>query len=111
MEANKQLADQHGLALMAYEGGQHLTGILGAENDEELTAKLNAANGDPRMGLLYRRYHRDWERVFGQLFCHFSSVSDWTKWGSWGLIEQYDDDPYASPKFKEVMRWANQAGG
>ncbi len=43
----------YGSRLVPYEGGQHLVGIRGAENDDALTALLTAANADPRMGKLY----------------------------------------------------------
>jgi hypothetical protein len=46
--------------------------------------------------------------VGGDLFCHFSSVGRWTKWGSWGLLQFYDDPP--TPKFKAVMEWAKELG-
>jgi hypothetical protein len=110
IQANKQVTGEYGVKLMAYEGGQHLTGVFGAENDDQLTKLLTTANADPRMGALYARYHQTWAAAGGDLFCHFSSVCGWSKWGSWGLLQQYDDDPAAAPKFKEVMRWAKSVG-
>jgi hypothetical protein len=110
IEQNAELARTQQVALLAYEGGQHLCGIHGAENDDQLTALLMAANADPRMGALYARHHEAWRAAGGLLFCHFSSVCDWSKWGSWGLLEQFDDDPSGSPKFCEVMRWARSLG-
>ena len=110
MRGTKQVADKHGVKLVAYEGGQHLCAIWGVENDEAVTNLLVEANADSRMGELYRAYHAAWSDAGGQLFCHFSSVSEWSKWGSWGLLRQYDENPADSPKFVEVMRWANEQG-
>jgi hypothetical protein len=107
---NFAVARRHGLRLIAYEGGQHLVGVLGAENNDALTDLFKAANRHPRMGELYRRLYRIWEAAGGDLFCHFSSVNPGGKWGCWGLLEHHDDDPRASPKFMESMRWAQSRG-
>lgn len=106
----KALADRYGLKLVAYEGGQHLVGILGGENHAELTRKFHQANAHPRMGAIYQRYYDAWTREGGDLFCHFSSVSNWSKWGSWGLLQYSDDDPATSPKFVATMTWARRCG-
>jgi hypothetical protein len=95
---------------VAYEGGQHLVGVYGAENNERLTARLQAANRHPRMGQIYARYLAAWQRAGGDLFCHFSSVSRWSKWGSWGLLEYSDDRLADAPKFLATTRWARQLG-
>lgn len=81
MKEQKKVADKYGLLLVAYEGGQHLVGVHGAENNEKLTQLLTKANAHPRMGEIYRKYLRAWVEVGGDLFCHFSSVGRWTKWG------------------------------
>jgi len=106
MKEYRGLAVDSGLQLVAYEGGQHLVGVLGAENDATLTSLFLAANADPRMGALYSTYLDAWQEEGGMLFCHFSSVAKWTKWGSWGLMEFYDDNPADSPKFRAVRAWA-----
>jgi hypothetical protein len=106
--AHKKIADRHGLALLAYEGGQHLVGIQGAENNETLTKLFHAANAHSRMGPIYDRYLEAWEREGGGLFCHFSSVGEWSKWGSWGLIQYLDDDREKSPKWQATMKWGKK---
>lgn len=110
MKQHKTLADAHGLRLVAYEGGQHLVGILGAENNDKLTRLMHQANADPRMGRLYERYFEAWTAAGGDLHCHFSSVAQWTKWGSWGLLRHAGEDPTQSPKFMATMNWARQRG-
>jgi hypothetical protein len=110
MRSSKEVADKYGLKLVAYEGGQHLVGVGGSENNTTLTALLQAANAHPRMGGIYEKYLDAWVREGGDLFCSFSSVSRWSKWGSWGLMQYYDDDPAKSPKFAATMRWARKLG-
>ena len=103
----KKIAARYGLRLVAYEGGQHLVGVRGGENNETVTKLFLAANAHPRMGELYSRYLDAWTKEGGDLFCHFSSVGRWGKYGSWGLLQYANDDPLQSPKFKAVMKWAD----
>jgi hypothetical protein len=110
MRKHQELARRHGLKLVCYEAGQHFVGVGGGENNEALTRLLHAANAHPRMKELYRRYYAGWEEAGGDLLCHFSSVSQWSKWGSWGLLQFADDDPRRSPKFMATLEWANQLG-
>jgi hypothetical protein len=110
MKANKTVADAYGLKLVAYEAGQHLVGIGGAENNAKLTALFESANRNPRMAALYREYQDAWTAAGGDLLCHFSSVAAWSKWGCWGLLEYYDDDEAGSPKFSAVKQWAQSCG-
>ncbi|MCA1996356.1 MAG: hypothetical protein LDL56_03905, partial [Armatimonadetes bacterium] len=107
---HKQLADQYGIALIAYEGGQHLVGIQGGENNDDLTRLLISAQTDPRMGVCYQRYLDGWKQNGGGVFCHFSSVAPNSKWGSWGLLQYMDDDPSRSPKLQAVFAWARSLG-
>jgi len=110
MRAQKKAAAERGLRLLAYEAGQHLVGIQGAENDEKLTQLLLSANRHPRMKDLYARYLDAWAKEGGDLLCHFNSVGGWSKWGSWGLLQFGDEDPVLSPKFSATMRWAKSLG-
>ncbi|HVE42494.1 MAG TPA: hypothetical protein VNM14_21625 [Planctomycetota bacterium] len=110
MRMQKKAASERGLRLVAYEAGQHLVGIQGAENDEKLTRLLTAANAHPRMKDLYTRYLDAWSKEGGDLLCHFNSVGSWSKWGSWGLLQYSDENPDLSPKFSATMRWARSLG-
>ncbi len=110
IQATKETADKFGLTLLAYEGGQHMVGVAGGENNETMTSLFQAANAHPRMGQVYRKYYEAWMNSGGDLFCYFSSVGRWSKWGSWGIMEYYDDDPTQSPKFTVTMRWAKACG-
>ncbi|MDY0167967.1 MAG: hypothetical protein RBS80_15570 [Thermoguttaceae bacterium] len=110
IEASKAIADKYGFSLTAYEGGQHMVGVAGGQDNETMNALFHEANRHPRMGEIYRRYYEAWTAAGGDLFCYFSSVGRWSKWGSWGIMEYYDDDPRQSPKFLATMRWARQRG-
>jgi hypothetical protein len=98
-----EMAKRLGLGLIAYEAGQHLVGIQGAENDEALTKLLHAANRDPGMGDLYRDYIRGWSADGGGLMAIFSSVTRPSKWGSWGILEYEGQDPADAPKYRAVV--------
>lgn len=108
IEEHKALADRYGLTLIGYEGGQHAVGILGGENNDQLTALLHQANRSKAMGELYTAYLDAWSSHGGDLFAHFSSIGRWSKWGSWGLMEYYNSNPKDYPKFQATMRWAKQ---
>jgi hypothetical protein len=110
MREQKKAASERGLRLVAYEAGQHLVGILGAENDEKLTALLISANAHPRMKDIYGRYLDAWTKEGGDLLCHFNSMCRWDKWGSWGLLQFGDEDAARSPKFSATMHWAKALG-
>ncbi|MCS7090175.1 MAG: hypothetical protein RMN51_03885 [Verrucomicrobiota bacterium] len=104
MRAQRVVAERHGLRLIAYEAGQHLVGIQGAENHETLTRLLIAANRHPIMGELYQVYLNAWLQVAGgDLCCLFSSVTAPSKWGSWGLLEGATQT--SSPKYDAVLAW------
>ena len=107
IQSNKKVADQYGLKLVAYEAGQHLVGVAGAENNEQMTNLFLKANADARMGELYAQYLATWANNGGDLICHFNSVGLWSKWGSWGLLQYHNEQ---TPKFKAVIDWANVRG-
>lgn len=110
MAKHKALADRFGLTLNCYEAGQHAVGIQGGENHETITKLLHAANRHPRMGELYTRYFDAWKEAGGDVMCVFSSVGEWSKWGSWGLAEHYDETPSESPKLRATLEWAAKNG-
>jgi len=106
--SHKQIADTHGLKLVSYEAGQHLAAFDDATNNEKLTKLFLDANNDPRMGDVYAKSLADWAEVGGDLICSYASVGEWSKWGSWGLLQYHDDAPTA--KFKATIDWAQSRG-
>jgi hypothetical protein len=97
-----RLATGRGLRLIAYEGGQHLVGAEGAENNEKLTKLFIAANRDPRMKDLYLQDLRGWQEAGGGVYCVFSSMTRYMKWGSWGVLEYADQDERTAPKMQAI---------
>lgn len=105
MKTQKKVAEKYNLRLLGYECGQHLVGVAGGQDNQKMTDLFMAANRHPRMGGIYRKYYDAWKEAGGDLFCVFSSVGGWSKWGSWGLAEYYDDTPDKCPKLKATLDW------
>ncbi|MBE9125275.1 cellulose-binding protein [Coleofasciculus sp. LEGE 07081] len=95
------LAKQQGLDLIAYEGGQHLVGHLGVEDNKAITNLFIAANRDPRMGDIYREYFTKWNELGGGVFANFSDIGKPSKWGSWGNLESLYQQ--SSPKYDALL--------
>lgn len=91
--ANRQSADARGMKLIAYEGGQHLVGILGVENNQAVTDLFVAANREARMGAAYTQYLQSWKDNGGELFVHFTLTFGFGRFGSWGALESLTQAP------------------
>jgi len=91
MTSNKTVANTYNLDLICYEGGQHLVATGNNINNTTLTPKLIATNHDPAMQSLYCDYFNFWYDTIGTLFCHFSSHGTYSKYGSWGVRENFQD--------------------
>jgi len=99
LKLNKQHAIKHGVALIAYEGGQHLVDA----NNTALTDLYITANRDPRMYDLYGLYFNAWAaQNEGGLFMNFTTVYQPSKWGSWGTLEWQDQPPSQAHKYRAV---------
>jgi hypothetical protein len=102
--ANKQLADQHALGLIAYEGGQHLVAYGDASHDERFVGKLIEAQRLPRMGQIYKQMLDAWYKESGDgLMVLFNYAEAPNKFGSWGLLESQEQRLEAAPKYKAFM--------
>ena len=94
----KTVSDQFGLTMVAYEGGQHLTG------NPTLTEPFKiAANHDPRIGVLYHHLMEVWKQNGGGMFQQFSHIG-----GGWGLLDGVRDP--GSYKWDAVMDLLLQKG-
>jgi hypothetical protein len=109
MTSQSEIARRYGLRLIAYEGGQHLVGTLGRENDEALNRLFDAANRDPRMKSVYARYLGAWNAAGGDLFVHFTSFGGFSKWGRWGALEHVGQRRSEAPKFDALLDYAEAA--
>ena len=103
-----EIARKCGLDLIAYEGGQHLVGHGGAENNKALETLLHTANRDARMKALYLRDLASWKQAGGKLFAVFSSTGRYSKWGSWGVLEYHDQDPATAPKYQALIEFIDK---
>ncbi len=96
-----QVAKQKNLELVVYEGGQHIVGSQGVQNNDKLTNFFINLNRRPEMYNLYTQLLNDWQKAGGNLFMHFSDIGKPSKWGSWGALEHVNQD--SSPKYKALM--------
>ena len=95
-------ASKYGLPLVAYEGGQ---GLSGASNN------LITAQSDPRMFAAYATYFNSlWDKLVGkdQLFIHYSYCGSYGTYGSWGALVN-ESDP-GSQKWDALVSLARLAG-
>lgn len=103
-----ELAKKRKLSLMAYEGGQHLAGYQGAENNDKLTKLFHEANRHPKMKDLYLADLKNWREAGGGLFCVFSSMGNYSKWGSWGVLEHTGQDEKKAPKYQALREYLDE---
>lgn len=79
--------DGEQIELVAYEGGQHLVGILSAQEDDQLNDLFTRFNRDERMNQLYGQYLNKWTELGGGLFVHYMNTGVYSPWGYWGARE------------------------
>jgi hypothetical protein len=97
MKTFARLGRDHGLRLLAYEGGQHLTGKGSA------AAKL-AAQVDPRMKEVLLLNYANWYGSGGELFVYYNLCSGWNGHGAWGLSADINSE--AGPKWAAITELA-----
>jgi hypothetical protein len=100
-----EMASERGLCLIAYEGGQHLVGHGGAENNKKMEQLFHAANRHPRMKQLYLEYLAGWKKNGGTMMAIFSSTGRYSKWGSWGIMEYHGQPTDEAPKYQAVIEF------
>jgi hypothetical protein len=103
MKNNALVAKKFNLTMLAYEGGQHLVGTRGAENNPKLNTLFDAFNRDPRIKPLYLEYLNAWKNSGGQAFMHFTDIGTYSKWGRWGALENLNQPRAEAPKFDAIM--------
>ena len=111
MKKHRALTDQHGVALIAYEGGQHMTARGPAMKNQQLVDLLIEANGHPAMEGIYDRYLQAWADAGGGPFALFASVARWSQHGSWGLVEYWNQDPMSYPKYRAYRTFKEKNQG
>ncbi len=101
-------ANSYGVRLISYEGGQHMVGVLGAQNDDKLSALFDTFNRDPRIKELYASSLAGWKQAGGELFVHFTDASTFSKWGRWGALEYVTQPRASAPKFDAIQNFIEQ---
>lgn len=97
---NKWLADQHGVPLIAYEGGQHV--VPPSPTVSWYDAYVQAQR-HPRMYDVYAELLRQYLELLGaEGFINFSSVGSISEFGAWGVLETGGQDPAAAPKYRAL---------
>ncbi|HFD32606.1 MAG TPA: cellulose-binding protein [Gammaproteobacteria bacterium] len=103
----KDLANKYGMSLLAYEGGQHITGNgLKIQNDKDFIRFHMKFNRTDYMRKLTFTNFENWKMVGGGLFMYFDDISPPSKWGSWGSMDYLGD--YTSPKYKAIIEFGTQ---
>lgn len=100
---NLALARDYGVTLLAYEGGQHLSGYFGTENNDALTELFIAANRHPMMKDVYLAYFEAWYSLGDGTFMVFADITAPSRFGSWGLLEAVTQDVSTAPKYQAVL--------
>ncbi len=85
------LTQRHGLDLLMYEGGTHVTGHGEQTGDDRLTAFYSAYNYSPEMAALYADLVAGFREASGQSFNAFVDVAAPSQFGSWGALRHLDD--------------------
>jgi hypothetical protein len=100
-----KVATYAGVKYSLYEGGQHLVGYQGVENNTTIEALFKSANRDSRMGDVYDAYLPALEADGITRFAHFQNCGVYTKFGSWGALEFIDQTEQDSPKYAALMEF------
>ena len=106
--AHARLAHSRDLRLLAYEAGPHLAGYDGVENDDVVTRLFEEANRSAAMGEIYSRYLQLWKALGGGVFAAFNSTQRYSRWGSWGLCEDYGPESWRAPKYRALRAFLEQ---
>jgi hypothetical protein len=99
---NAAYAEKAGVGLAIYEGGQHIQPE--GQVEKAYNPALGAAQKHPAMYDLYRELLDHYAKAGCDLFCAFNSVGgQGSRWGSWGHIERYGQDPDEVPKYRAIV--------
>jgi hypothetical protein len=107
LAANASVAQQYGVQMFAYEGGQSLLPRNSKGQVVNYSLKLQAQN-DPRMGQLYRALDTLWRQDGGTLFDYSALTFAPGDSGFWGLLNT-EANP-GSMKWDTVMSMMLSAG-
>ncbi|MCC5969966.1 MAG: hypothetical protein JJU15_08445 [Pararhodobacter sp.] len=95
-----QVAQQHGLTMVMYEGGTHVIVPTNRHDDSDLVDFVIAFNHSPQMADLYREFVPGWQALTEAPFNAFVDIGLPSIWGSWGALRHVDDD---NPRWDALM--------
>jgi hypothetical protein len=108
--AERALADEYGLQMLAYEGGQYLVPNGVNVENEQLRQLLVAANRDEGMYTLYRELLDTWASASGGgLFNHYRSIWKPDGWGHLGLLEYPSQPRSEAPKYRAISDYVTES--
>jgi hypothetical protein len=108
MKTSMKLADDYGLPLLAYEGGQHLTRYDPPHKitDTKLLDFFMRANQDSRMQRAYHRYLRAWEENGGKTLMHFYGIGKPSQHDFFGMLPSSRVEN--SPKYNAMLSYLSR---
>ncbi|WP_236516974.1 hypothetical protein [Sandaracinus amylolyticus] len=107
VRGNLDVAQQYGLPLVGYEGGQHYVGYDAAQTDQRIEQLFAAVNRDARMEGFYLRYLDAWRDAGGGLLMHHVDCAGGGRYGYWGASEYLGQPDEEAPKRRALMRWSH----
>ncbi len=95
--------------MLAYEGGQHFVGGacngVDTGNNNTLTQRFIEANLSPEMGTVYTTDLNRWRDMGGGMYCAFATMTEYTRWGCWGIMRYPKQNPSTAPKYQAILNW------
>ena len=86
------IANEHGLKMIMYEGGTHVVGIGEWSLNEDLSGFFQHLNYTAEMGELYQELLSGWRKAGGTMFNLFVDVASSSEHGSWGMRRFIEDE-------------------
>jgi len=116
-QPQKTVADQYGLDLIAYEGGQSFSAAIWGVfannlNNQPLIDLLADLNDSPEMTELYDLWYAAWQSAGGGSLTHYSDYGLPGATGSWGQIDYLGQQHAAgasTPKYDFLEAFQNSA--
>jgi len=105
MQMQADVCGRYGISMVAYEGGQHLVGTGGAQDNDRINSLFDSMNRDARMGTAYTNYLNGWKNAGGSIFVHYVNCCNYSKWGRWGAMEHLLQPRSQAPKFDALQRF------
>ena len=105
LEKHAELANEFGVSLIAYEGGQGLVDWAARDYLQHPNPLFYAANRDSRMNDLYQNLYQEWRNLGADLFVAFSAPRSCNWSGCWGLKEHIKQPLNKAPKLQASLQF------